>query len=265
MAATAIIPARYASTRLPGKPLLRETGKYLIQHVYEQVAAARLVAKCIVATDDPRIVEAVRSFGGSVVLTSPKHASGTDRVAEVAGSLEGSTADLILNVQGDEPEIEPGYLDLLVERLEADPASPVVTLAAPFPAGQDPHDPSCVKVVVSRQGRALYFSRSLIPYPREQGSADQAAGSLMHLGVYAFRRDFLLQFAGWEPSPLERIEKLEQLRVLEYGYPVAVERVGRATVGIDTPAEYAAFVARHRMRCRAAAGSNMRCAEWVEP
>jgi len=254
VAATAIIPARYASTRLPGKPLLRETGKYLIQHVYERVTAARRVADCIVATDDPRVAEAVRTFGGAAVLTSSAHASGTDRVAEVAGGLSGPAADLILNVQGDEPEIEPGYLDLLVERMEADPDCPVATLAAPFPADRDPHDPACVKVVVNRHGRALYFSRSLIPYPREQGSAGGRTGPLLHLGVYALRRDFLLQFAGWAPTPLERIEKLEQLRVLEYGHPMAVEQVTRATAGIDTPAEYTAFVARWNARSGTPAG-----------
>jgi 3-deoxy-manno-octulosonate cytidylyltransferase (CMP-KDO synthetase) len=280
VAATAIIPARYASTRLPGKPLLRETGKYLIQHVCERVAAARRIAQCIVATDDPRIADAVCSFGGTAVLTSPKHATGTDRVAEVvrglsgshlfrgsgsggssgsrgsggSGSSGGAAADLILNVQGDEPEIEPDYLDLLVERMEADADCPVATLAAPFPPEQDPRDPACVKVVVSRHGRALYFSRSLVPYPREERVAGESAGPLLHLGVYAFRRDFLLQFAGWEPAPLERIEKLEQLRVLEYGHPVAVERVGRAMVGIDTPADYAAFVARWKAASRTPAG-----------
>lgn len=255
MAAIAIIPARYASTRLPGKPLLRETGKYLIEHVCGQVAAARRIAQCIVATDDPRIADAVRSFGATAVMTSPGHATGTDRIAEVARGLNGSSAELILNVQGDEPEIEPGYLDLLVERMENDPGCPVATLAAPFPPGQDPRDPACVKVVVNRQGRALYFSRSLIPYPRAERAAGELPGPLLHLGVYAFRRDFLLQFAGWEPSPLERIEKLEQLRVLEHGYPVAVERVGRAMAGIDTPSDYAAFVARWKVRSETAAGA----------
>lgn len=256
MNAVAIIPARYGSTRFPGKPLARETGKYLIQHVYERAAAARLVQCCLVATDDVRILEAVRSFGGEAVLTRADHVSGTDRIAEVVRGMMGSGQniagkpaggiDIVLNVQGDEPEIEPAYLDRLVERLSAEPDCPVATLACPFPAGTDPADANCVKVVRNRSGRALYFSRALIPFPRDGIAAGSGEGWLLHLGVYAYRTDFLLELASWPPTPLERVEKLEQLRVLETGRSIAVELVDQAGVGIDTPADYERFVARWR-------------------
>jgi len=264
---TAVIPARFGSTRFPGKPLLRETGKFLIQHVYERVRAACRIGRCIVATDDPRIVAAVESFGGEVRLTRPDHPSGTDRVAEVAAALGGRPDDVVVNVQGDEPEIEPEQLDRLVERLIADVSCPLATLACPFPAGADPADPSAVKVVLDRGGQALYFSRAPIPYevagdprpiPPPSGAGEPAtgqpptrernAGYLLHLGVYAFRRAFLFEFAGWPASPLERKERLEQLRVLEHGRSIAVEIVERAAVGIDTPADYARFVERWNRR-----------------
>jgi 3-deoxy-manno-octulosonate cytidylyltransferase (CMP-KDO synthetase) len=247
MDVVAIIPARYASTRFPGKPLARQTGKYLIQHVYERVTAARAVQRCIVATDDDRIVAAVREFGGEAVLTRPDHPSGTDRIAEVVRGRPGRPEDIILNVQGDEPEIEPAYLDRLVERLEREAADcPMATLACPFPADADPHDPNCVKVVLNSAGRALYFSRSLIPYPRDGGGGGAPHRCHLHLGVYAYRRVFLLELAAWKPGVLEQIEKLEQLRVLERGIALAVEIVADACVGVDTPDDYERFVARCR-------------------
>ena len=248
MNVTAIIPARYGSTRFPGKPLARQTGKFLIQHVYEQTAEARRVQRCIVATDDERIADAVRSFGGEVVLTRADHASGTDRIAEVVENTAGNADDIVLNVQGDEPEIEPAYLDRLVERLEADSDCQMATLACPFPPGSDPRDPNCVKVVRSLANQALYFSRSLVPYPRCDGGPIDPGEWLLHLGVYAYRRDFLLEFAAWPPSPLERIEQLEQLRVLEHGGRLAVEVVDQACVGIDTPDDYQQFVKRSQAR-----------------
>lgn len=252
MLVLAIIPARFGSTRFPGKPLATATGKFLIQHVYERVRAARRVARCIVATDDRRIAEAVESFGGEAALTRADHPSGTDRIAEVAASGGGAADDLILNVQGDEPEIEPDSLDRLVERMEREPDCPCGTLACPFPAGIDPSDPNRVKVVCDLRGRALYFSRAQTPFPRDAhagaaggaGKADDNARWLLHLGVYAFRRSFLLEFAGWDPTPLEQVEKLEQLRILEHGVPIAVEKVERAAAGVDTPEDYDAFVSR---------------------
>lgn len=249
MDVVAIIPARYGSTRFPGKPLASATGKCLIQHVYERAAAARMVRRCIVATDDERIAAAVREFGGQARMTRPDHPSGTDRIAEVVRESPGADDDIILNVQGDEPEIEPAYLDRLVARLAAEPrACPVATLACPFPADGDPRDPNCVKVVTNDAGRALYFSRSLIPYPRDGGGDAAPARCRLHLGVYAYRRWFLLQLATWPPGALEQTEKLEQLRVLERGYALAVEVVERACVGIDTPHDYEQFVARCRKR-----------------
>lgn len=245
----AIIPARYASTRFPGKPLANETGKPLIQHVYERVAQARRVRRCIVATDDERIAAAVRSFGGDAVMTRPDHPSGTDRIAEVVRGLPTGDNDIIVNVQGDEPELEPEYLDRLAERLAREPAEcPIATLACPFPADADPRDPNAVKVVVNSAGRALYFSRALIPYPRDAGAVGRPAVCLLHLGVYAYRRSFLLKLAAWPPGVLEQVEKLEQLRVLERGVALAVEIVEHASVGIDTPQDYEQFVARQRRR-----------------
>ena len=214
--AVAVIPARYASTRLPGKPLLAQTSRPLIEHVYRQVSLARSIGGVIVATDDERIASAVRAFGGQVVMTRRDHPSGTDRVAEVAAGLE---ADIIVNVQGDEPEIDPPLIDRLVEVLASDAEASMATAACPFSAAgnADPSDPSAVKVVVDRRSRALYFSRSVIPYARSGilgpdqrssacrsdehnrggdatasvagGSVGRPSTTLLHLGVYAYRRD----------------------------------------------------------------------------
>lgn len=244
MSVVAIIPARYASTRFPGKPLAHETGKYLIQHVYEQVSKTRGLDRVIVATDDTRIEAAVREFGGDVSMTREDHASGTDRIAEVASKLN---ADLILNVQGDEPEIEPASIELLIRLMNDKPEASMATLACPFPTDADPSDPNAVKVVLDHHGMALYFSRSLIPYPRDtKGVVDSPGNWFLHLGIYAYRRPFLLSYASLRPSRLEQLEKLEQLRALENGYRIVVGLVERAAVGIDTPADYQAFVNRIR-------------------
>ncbi|MBI2805398.1 MAG: 3-deoxy-manno-octulosonate cytidylyltransferase [Planctomycetes bacterium] len=233
-----IIPARYASSRLPAKPLLRETGKYLIQHVYERACESR-VDQVIVATDDWRIFQAVESFGGQVVMTRDDHVSGTDRVAEVAERLD---ADLIVNLQGDEPMIEPDTLDRLAQLLAGDCDSPMATLAVPIASQELYRDPNCVKVICDRQGRALYFSRSPIPFVRD-GEPDFSSGRfLQHLGLYAYRRDFLLKLATLPPEPLEEIERLEQLRVLALGYRIQVGVVPHAHRGVDTPEDYRRFV-----------------------
>lgn len=247
MSVVAVIPARYGSTRFPGKPLADATGWPLIRHVYERARRASRVDEVIVATDDERIAAAVRGFGGRAEMTPSDLASGTDRVAAVVRALRaGDADDLVLNVQGDEPELEPDYLDRLVERL-AGCGCGMATLACPFPPDADPRDPARVKVVLNRRGEALYFSRSVIPYVRDAGGAAAAAARpLLHLGVYAYRRAFLLEFAGWRPTDLERAEQLEQLRALEHGCAVAVEVVERAVAGIDTPADYDAFVRRWR-------------------
>ena len=211
-----IIPARYASSRLPAKPLLRETGKYLIQHVYERAFEAKCASEVIVATDDERIFDAVRGFGGRVVMTRADHTSGTDRIAEVAGHLE---CDAVINLQGDEPQIDPAALDLLATLLDSDSACDMATLAVPITDRDTYLSPNVVKVVCDDRGRALYFSRSPIPMVRdgEPDFASRPARFLQHLGVYAYRRDFLLKIAATPPHPLELSEKLEQLRVLGTG------------------------------------------------
>ncbi|MCS7022370.1 MAG: 3-deoxy-manno-octulosonate cytidylyltransferase [Gemmataceae bacterium] len=245
MEAVIIIPARYGSSRLPGKPLLRETGKYLIQHVYERAMQVRGVAGVLVATDDPRIVAAVHSFGGQAVLTRAEHPSGTDRIAEVAAQL---TADLVVNVQGDEPLIEPAAIEQLLTLLRQDPHCVVATLAAPLRRLADYHNPNLVKVVCDDQGRALYFSRAPIPWHRAQQPdfERQPPLYLQHLGVYAYRRRFLLQLATTPPHPLEQAEQLEQLRALALGVTIRVGIVSHAHKGIDTPADYAEFVQFYR-------------------
>ena len=248
MRALAVIPARYASTRFPGKPLAADTGKYLIQHVYERVRRAERIERVIVATDDERIARAVRGFGGEATMTRADHPSGTDRVAEAVAGLE---CDVVVNVQGDEPEIEPGHLDRLVDLLTDDSEAMIATLACPFAvlAGADPRDPNAVKVVLDVRSRAVYFSRALIPHPRiheTTGATHQPAPYLLHLGVYAYRSDFLRSLAALAPTPLEQTEKLEQLRWLEHGHAIVVGVVDTAAVGIDTPEDYAAFVERCR-------------------
>lgn len=179
-------------------------------------------------------------------MTREDHPSGTDRVAEVAAGLD---AEIIVNVQGDEPEIDPDHINRLIALLTTDQDVPIATLACPFPNGSDPNDPNAVKVVLDGQGRALYFSRALVPYPRdEEGKVDDSESWRLHLGLYAYRRDFLLQLAKLPPTPLEQREKLEQLRVLEHGYAIGVAVVDRAAIGIDTPEDYEAFVRRIRDR-----------------
>jgi 3-deoxy-manno-octulosonate cytidylyltransferase (CMP-KDO synthetase) len=244
-----VIPARYASQRLPGKPLLRVTGKYLVQHVYEQACQARAADTVVVATDDPRIVAAVESFGGNVVLTRRDHVSGTDRVAEVARGLD---AEVVVNLQGDEPLIDPASLDLLVSLLKNDPAADMATLAVPIYSAERWHNPNCVKVVCDDAGRALYFSRSPIPFVRDSRPDFSAkpARFLQHLGLYAYRRPFLLQLAALPPAPLEQIEKLEQLRVLAAGRRIQVGTVVYAAGGVDTRADYENFVATYRQQRR---------------
>lgn len=253
MTTVAVIPARFASTRFPGKPLAADTGKFLIQHVCEQVSTCSKIDRVIVATDDERIVKAVKSFGGEVQMTRVDHPSGTDRVGEVAESLGLGDHDLVLNVQGDEPEIDPDSLAKLIALMESGAAFHIGTLAArfdddgPHEGVGSPLDPNCVKVVVDTQGRALYFSRNLIPYPLEAlGRVDKPSRWLLHLGVYAFFADALQKVTGncLPPSSLEKAESLEQLRWLEHGFAMGVAIVSHRSVGIDTPEEYEAFVQR---------------------
>ncbi len=251
MQATVIIPARYGSTRFPGKPLADKTGKPLIQHVVEQVRKADSVTRIVVATDDRRIFDAVTGFGGEAVMTRADHPNGTSRLAEAVELLDASSptpqaSSLIVNVQGDEPEIEPGVIDQLVQGLADDPDAPMATLASPFADDEDPADPNIVKLIVDRHGHALYFSRSLIPYFRDAPSqiSNHKSQILKHPGLYAYRRDFLLKYVTLAPTPLEEAEKLEQLRALEYGYKIRVIQTTVRHHGIDTPEQYEAFVAR---------------------
>jgi len=241
-----VIPARLASTRLPRKLLLDETGKPLIQHTYESASRASKPAGLCVAADHEEIAAAVRQFGGHVRLTDPNAPSGTDRVAEVAQHLP--EADIIVNVQGDEPELSGRSIDLVIELLEDDPEAAMATLSTPIRRREQLEDPACVKVVTDRRGHALYFSRSVIPHARNWNDTlltAQPAHFFQHVGLYAYRRDFLLELCELPPCPLEKLESLEQLRVLHAGYAIVVGVVDEPTFGIDTPADYRAFVKRH--------------------
>jgi 3-deoxy-manno-octulosonate cytidylyltransferase (CMP-KDO synthetase) len=240
-----VIPARLASTRLPRKMLLRETGKSLVQHTFEAAGSAASPSGICVATDDEEIAAEVRSFGGEALLTSPACASGTDRVAEIA--RQRPDVDIFVNVQGDEPELAGQSIDLVIELLERDPALAMSTLATPIRRREQWLDPACVKVVFDARGRALYFSRSPIPFVRDWHDSlldAEPPNFYQHVGLYAYRREFLLQIAQMPTARLEQLEKLEQLRVLNAGHPIAVGVVDEPTVGVDTQADYDAFVRR---------------------
>jgi len=227
--AAIIIPARWGSTRFPGKPLHLLAGKPLVQHVWERCCKVPGVDQVIVATDDTRILEAAFAFGAEVALTSAKHPSGTDRIAEVAKKLP--AAGILLNVQGDEPFLDPRLAGRLIKALKADPDARMATAACPLdPADLD--NPNVVKVVCDLHGRALYFSRSPIPCDRD---GDAFPTRLRHLGIYAYRRSFLLEFVKRKPTPLEKLEKLEQLRALEHGAKILVLTTKSAGPGVDTP------------------------------
>jgi len=225
-----LIPARYASKRFPGKALADLCGKPVLQHVVERSAQARSLSEVVVATDDPRIADSVRRFGGKVQMTAASHPSGTDRIAEVARDLN---CDLVVNIQGDEPLIVPAEIDAVVAPLLADPTIPMGTLACPLPLEQAA-DPNAVKVVVGANGFALYFSRSPIPYLRD-GHAGGASPYLLHIGLYVYRRDVLLRLASLPPTPLEERERLEQLRALEHGIRIRVVMTDHPSMGVDTP------------------------------
>lgn len=234
MTAAAIIPARWASTRFPGKPLFPILGKPLIQHVWERCLKAKTLSQIIIATDDMRIAEAAFDFGAEVSLTSPKHPSGTDRIAEVAARLH--RFGHIINVQGDEPALDPRLIDRIVLVLQRDPKLKMVTAASFFETESDALNPNNVKVVTALDDKALYFSRSLIPFNRDNSQLSSLNSEpLWHIGIYGYRRDFLMQFVRWRPTPLERTEKLEQLRALEHGATIQVVRTRHRALGVDTP------------------------------
>ncbi len=246
MAVTVIIPARLASTRFPEKVLAAKTGKPLVQHVVEGAATTRGIDRVVVATDHPRVADALRPFGTHVVMTRADHPNGTSRLAEASRLLNLGPEDIVVNAQGDEPEMAGEVIEAALRAL-AHPGASVGTVAAPFAPGLDPRSPHLVKVVRGLDGCALYFSRALIPVHRDAGAGAPApVQPWRHVGVYAYQAAFLERYAGWPSTPLERSEQLEQLRVLEHGFRVGVELCSAAPEGIDTPEQYAAFVARYR-------------------
>jgi len=237
----ACIPARYGSTRFPAKVLAKDTGKFLIQHTYERACAAKLVERVIIATDDEKVLAAAKSFGAECVLTSPEHQSGTDRIAEAVAEM---AVDIVVNLQADEPEIDPENIDYVARLLIENPDYPMATLAADFERPEQVADPNIVKVITNGDGRAIYFSRSPIPYDRDAGGIGKIGQYQRHLGIYAYRKDFLLKITTLPQTTLEKTEKLEQLRAIENGFEILVGKVEHTCDGIDTPEQYAEFVER---------------------
>jgi 3-deoxy-manno-octulosonate cytidylyltransferase (CMP-KDO synthetase) len=239
MAVVAIIPARYGSTRLPGKPLAEIGGKPMIQHVYESAAKARVLNRVVVATDDRRIMETVRGFGGEAMMTSKHHASGTDRLAEVARKIK---TDWVVNVQGDLPFIKTETITRAVRPMQRDRSISMGTVCTVIDDEDEWRNPNIVKVIKDAKGFAIYFSRAAIPYPRNDVSRRRQGRSeskkkvwgYRHLGLYVYRRDFLLRFARLRPTLLEQTESLEQLRALEYGHRIYVADVEDRSVEVDT-------------------------------
>ncbi len=261
----AIIPARYASIRLPGKLIKSEarecTGKYLIEHVYRKVMEAKNVQEVIIATDDERIAEVVRNFGGCVKMTSINHISGTDRVAEIASNLD---VDFVVNIQGDEPDIKGSMIDDLIDTMYAEREAVVCTFANKIKTLEEFIDPNAVKVVIDKDGYAMYFSRASIPFIRdgnirsnvsviektlkEVNTGDNTSFPfLKHLGIYMYRKDFLLSFSGLPVPEVEELEKLEQLRVLSNGYKIKVVITPYTCEGVDTPEDFEQFLDKYRI------------------
>jgi 3-deoxy-manno-octulosonate cytidylyltransferase (CMP-KDO synthetase) len=232
----AIIPARYHSNRFEGKPLARIAGKPMIQHVYERATAVKLLSRVAVATDDERIADCVRGFGGEVVMTSPDHASGTDRLAEAATLLDIAEQDVVVNIQGDQPLFPAEVVTQVATPLLEDPALPMATLIYKIVRPEEITDPNHVKTVFDRHGRALYFSRSPIPFQRNPDEP-VAPTYYKHLGFYAYRKGFLLTFVGLPEGEWERFEKLEQLRALEFGYAIKVVLTEHDSIEVDTPSD----------------------------
>ncbi len=231
----AVIPARYHSNRFEGKPLAEIMGKPMIQHVYERAQAVPLLSRVAVATDDQRIADCVRGFGGEAVLTRSDHVSGTDRLAEAATIMDIDEHDVVVNIQGDQPLFEAEVVAQVAGPLLEDPALPMATLIYRIIRPEEINDPNHVKTVFDRQGRALYFSRASIPFQRNPGEGTPTY--YKHLGFYAYRKGFLLTFVGLPEGEWERFEKLEQLRALEYGYTIKVVLTEHDSVEVDTPGD----------------------------
>jgi 3-deoxy-manno-octulosonate cytidylyltransferase (CMP-KDO synthetase) len=241
----AVIPARFSSARFPAKVLAKDTGKFLIQHTYEQACLAKLPEKVIIAADDQKVVDAAKSFGAECVLTSVEHKSGTDRIAEAVSDID---VDIVVNLQADEPEIDPGKIDYLAKLLIDNPDYPMATLCAEFQTAEQVADPNIVKAITDSNICAIYFSRFPIPYDRDKSGVGNVGQYLRHLGIYAYRKEFLLKITKLPRTPLEKIEKLEQLRAIENGYKILVGKVKHIYDGIDTPEQYAEFVKRYKAR-----------------
>ena len=235
-----VIPARWGATRFPGKPLALIAGKPLVQRVWERARAAAKLDAVLIATDDERIANAARGFGAEVVMTSPDHPSGTDRIAEAARvfAAERGPVSHVVNIQGDEPTIDPALIDVLAETLLADPTLDMVTAATPLHDAAELRNPNCVKVVLARTGDALYFSRAPIPFFGAVDAAE-AVRPLRHQGIYGYTSRFLADFVRWPPSPLEKAERLEQLRALENGARIRVVVTARESLGVDAPEDVA--------------------------
>ena len=243
MKVIAVIPARLRSTRFADKVLAKDTGKYLIQHTYERACLAKLPEKVIIAADDKKVVAAAETFDAECVLTSPDHQSGTDRIAEAVADID---VEIIVNLQGDEPEIDPDNIDYLARMLMDDPDCPMATLAAEFQTAQQVSDPNIVKAIIGCNNKAIYFSRWPIPYDREKSGVGDVRQYLRHIGIYAYRKKFLLEITALPQTPLEKIEKLEQLRAIENGFDILVGKVKHTCDGIDTPEQYVEFVKRYK-------------------
>lgn len=247
----AIIPARYPSTRLPGKLIKNEakkyTGKFLIEHVYERVKEAENLQEIFVATDDERICEVVNKFGGRVKMTSVTHKSGTDRIAEAASDLD---ADFIVNIQGDEPDIRGDMIDDLINTMYTEKEAPICTLANEIRSKDELVDPNAVKVVLDKDGYAMYFSRASIPYVRDKNNSSEFTSFtfLKHLGIYIYRKDFLLAFSSLPVPMVEEAEKLEQLRVLSNGYKIKVVTTPHICEGVDTPDDFERFLNKYSIK-----------------
>jgi 3-deoxy-manno-octulosonate cytidylyltransferase (CMP-KDO synthetase) len=239
----AVIPARYESTRFPGKVLAKDTGKYLIQHTFEQVCGAELVEKVIIATDSQKVLDACKSFGAQCIMTASTHKSGTDRIAEAVRKID---TDVVINVQADEPEVEPANINLLAQLMIDNPEVEMATLIAKFDDVRQISNPNIVKVVIGKDRFAKYFSRSVIPYCRKNAPIGDINDYYRHLGIYAYTKDFLFNITKLPAGRLEQIEQLEQLRVLEYGFKILTGLVSCVADGIDTPQQYAEFAKRYK-------------------
>jgi 3-deoxy-manno-octulosonate cytidylyltransferase (CMP-KDO synthetase) len=248
------IPARYGSTRFAGKVLAKDTGKFLVQHTYERACAAKLPDKVIIAADDEMVIAAAATFGAECILTSVENKSGTDRIAEAVADID---VDIVVNLQADEPEIDPENIDYLAELLIKTQNSKLktqnygmATLAADFQNPGQIANPDIVKVIIDSNDCAIYFSRAPIPYDREESGVGKIQQYLRHIGIYAYRKEFLLKITALPQTNLEKIEKLEQLRAVENGFAILVGKVEHTCDGIDTPEQYAEFVKRQKARAQ---------------